>query len=192
MIEDFFSRNFRKSAETPVLPKIKIAHPAIREIYETYGICTSEDGFYRIIDPEDWQESYMPWFLLMRDEEEIFKGTELYPFMTTAFGHAYIFANLADEDFVGYIDVTNNYFAVSDAEFYLSENLNDPMFYRYSLNGDIYEQLSPVKPLLKPSECFGFFPLLSLGGDQMAENVKRVMLREHLDILAQASGLPEA
>lgn len=191
MIESFFSKHFKKPTDAPVSPKMQISHPVIREIYESYGICTSTNGFYRVIDPEEWQGSYMPWFLLMRDEEEIFKGPELYPFMTTAFGHAYIFANLENEDFVGYIDVTNNYFAMSDSEFYLSENLNDSMFFRYSLNGDIYEKLSPVKPPLEPNECFGFFPLLSMGGDQMAENVKRVKLREHLDILAQAAGLPE-
>lgn len=191
MIEVFFSQNFNKPVKITNRPKLDIHHPVIKKIYDEYGACTSKDGFYRIIDPEEWQESYMPWFLLMRDEEEVFEGPELYPFMTTAFGFVYIFANLPDEDLAGYIDTTSNFNIIGHASYLFQKVLTDPISYRFNLHGDIYEELSPIAPPLTPDECFGFFPPISLGGEPVIENVQRVKLREHLYFLAQASGLPE-
>lgn len=133
----------------------------------------------------------MPWFLLMRDEEEVFEGPEIYPFMTTAFGFVYMFANLPDEDLAGYIDTTSNFNIIGHASYLLQKVLIDPISYRFNLYGDIYEELLPIAPPLTPDECFGFFPPISLGGEPVIENVQRVKLREHLDILAQTSGLPE-
>lgn len=191
MIEAFLSTYFDNPAGETVKPNLKIHHPVIQKIYEEYGICTSKDGFYRIVDPEEWQESYMPWFLLMRDEEEVFDGPELYPFMTTAFGFPYIFANLPEEDLAGYINIIKNFSLVGHASFLFNNVLLDPISYKFTLHGDIYEELSPIKPPLTPDECFGFFPPLSMGGEAVIENVQRVKLREHLYFLAQASGLPE-
>ncbi|GAA5503969.1 hypothetical protein Dxin01_03737 [Deinococcus xinjiangensis] len=191
MIEAFLSTYFDNPAGETVKPNLKIHHPVIQKIYEEYGVCASKDGFYRIVDPEEWQEHYMPWFLFIRDEEEVFRGPELYPFITTAFGHAYIFANLEDEDLVGYVSVNDNFHAMGDAGGFFTENLLDPIFYKFNLHGDLYEELSPIEPPLTQDECFGFFPPISLGGEAVIENVQRVKLREHLYFLAQASGLPE-
>lgn len=37
-------------------------------------------------------------------------------------------------------------------------------------------------------ECFGYVPLLSLGGPEVAENLQKVKLREHLNLITQFSG----
>ncbi|GGS42518.1 hypothetical protein GCM10008961_37160 [Deinococcus knuensis] len=173
-------------------PTIEINHPVIRRMYDEYGLCTSRDGFFRVIDPEEWQEPYMPWFRLMRDEGdgEIFEGPELYPFMTTAFGSAYVFADLEGEDLVGYVDVTSNFNVMGGVRWLFKRNLEDSIFYQYNLYGGLYEELSPVEPPLQPDECFGFLPPLALGGVDTREGIHRVQLREHLDLLAQSSGLP--
>ena len=155
MIEAFLSTYFDNPAGETVKPNLKIHHPVIRRIYEEYGICTSKDGFHRIIDPEKWQEYYMPWFLLIRDEGDgIFNGLELYPFITTGFGHAYIFANLEDEDLVGYIDISDNFNTMGSAKSFFLRNLNDPIFYNFNLKGEIYKDISPIEPPLTPDECF--------------------------------------
>jgi hypothetical protein len=192
MTDEFFTINFDEPSGDIVRPNLHIAHPAIEDIYARYGLATSKSGFFRIVDPEEWQEHYMPWFRLMRDEGdgEIFEGPELYPFMITAFGSAYIFANLEDEDLVGHVDITNDFNVMGSARSLFKRNLGDPIFYEYNLYGGLYEDLSPVDPPLAPDECFGFFPPLSMGGEASMENVRRVKLREHLDFLAQAAGLP--
>ena len=191
MIEAFFSKYFDKPTGEAIQPKLEIKHPVIKEVYKKYGICTSRDGFYRVIDPEEWQEHYMPWFFQMRDEDGVFTGPELYPFLTTAFGWAYIFINEPGEDIVGYLDIFNNSHVSSDSQYFFDEVVLDPIYCKFSLNSDIYEELLPIKPPLTPDECFGFFPLISMGGDPVIENVQRVKLREHLYFLAQVSGLPE-
>lgn len=190
MIEPFFTQHFDKPAGPPMRPRMKIHHPAIQRIYDEYGVMTSKTGLFRVVDPEEWQESYLPWFYLMRDEDGVFEGPELYPFMTTAFGQAYIFANLPDEDLVGFVDVTDNFHVLGSGRAYFLRHINDPIFHAYNLHGDLYEELAPAGPPLLPGECYGFFPLLSMGGEATLESVQRVKLREHLDILAQFGGLP--
>lgn len=191
MIEAFFYNHFDSPKGKTIKPSLKIHHPVIKEIYENYGIYTSKDGFYRVVDPEEWQEHYMPWFLYMRDQEQIFEGSELYPFMTNAFSYAYVFANLPDEDLVGYINITSNFNLMGHASYLFRKVLLDPISQKFNLHGDIYEELSPIKPPLTPDECFGFFPPISMGGEPVIEKVQRVKLCEHLHFLSQAAGLPE-
>lgn len=190
MIEPFFTQHFDKPARPPEPLTIKIHHPVIQRIYDEYGVTTSKTGLFRVVDPEEWQESYLPWFYLMRDEDGVFEGPELYPFMTTAFGQAYIFANLPDEDLVGFVDVTDNFHVLGSGRAYFLRHINDPIFHAYNLYGELFEELAPAGPPLLPGECYGFFPLLSMGGEATLESVQRVKLREHLDILAQFGGLP--
>ncbi|WP_155300782.1 T6SS immunity protein Tdi1 domain-containing protein [Deinococcus kurensis] len=188
--DGFFSLYFDEPTAPVVRPSLRVLHPVIDEVYERYGCGTSKNGFFRLVDPEEWQESYMPWFLMVRDEDEVFEGPELYPFMTTAFGSAYVFANLEGEDLVGYVDVTSNFKVMGGVRWLFKRNLQDSIFYQYNLYGGLYEELSPVQPPLQPDQCFGFLPPLALGGEATREGVHRVQLREHLDLLAQSSGLP--
>ena len=37
-------------------------------------------------------------------------------------------------------------------------------------------------------ECFGYVPLLSLGGSEKPENLQKVKLREHLELMYQMQG----
>lgn len=54
---------------------------------------------------------------------------------------------------------------------------------------NLLDELAPAGPL-PPSECYGFFPPLAIGGEASLESVQRVKLREHLDILAHVGGCP--
>lgn len=38
------------------------------------------------------------------------------------------------------------------------------------------------------NECFGYFPLLGLGGSEKVENLKKVKIREHIEIITQLVG----
>ena len=37
-------------------------------------------------------------------------------------------------------------------------------------------------------ECFGYVPLLGLGGSEMVENLKKVKIREHIELISQLVG----
>lgn len=41
---------------------------------------------------------------------------------------------------------------------------------------------------LKFDECYGYIPLLGLGGSEKVENLEKVKLKEHISIIAQALG----
>ncbi|WP_158590172.1 T6SS immunity protein Tdi1 domain-containing protein [Deinococcus sp. RM] len=194
MTDEFFTLNFNEPTAPIVRPRLPILHPVINGLYERYGCCRSKNGLFRLVDPAAWQEPYTPWFLMMRDEGEgdVFEGPELYPFMTTAFGSAFVFANLDGEDLVGYVDITTNFNVMGGVRSIFKRTLRDPIFTQYNLHGGLYDELSPVQPPLEPDQCFGFLPPLALGGEATREGVHRVQLREHLDLLAQLTGLPMA
>ena len=41
---------------------------------------------------------------------------------------------------------------------------------------------------LEHDECFGYVPLLGLGGSEKVENLKKVKIREHIEIISQLVG----
>ena len=41
---------------------------------------------------------------------------------------------------------------------------------------------------LKYDECFGYVPLLGLGGSEKVENLKKVKIKEHIELITQLVG----
>lgn len=42
--------------------------------------------------------------------------------------------------------------------------------------------------VLKYDECFGYVPLLALGGSEKVENLKKVKIKEHIKLITQMVG----
>ncbi len=41
---------------------------------------------------------------------------------------------------------------------------------------------------LKHDECFGYVPLLGLGGSEKVQNLKKVKIKEHIELISQMVG----
>ena len=41
---------------------------------------------------------------------------------------------------------------------------------------------------LQFDECFGYTPLLGLGGSRKADNLRKVKIKEHIELIAQSVG----
>lgn len=41
---------------------------------------------------------------------------------------------------------------------------------------------------LEHDECFGYVPLLGLGGSEKINNVSKVKIREHIELISQMTG----
>ena len=41
---------------------------------------------------------------------------------------------------------------------------------------------------LKQDECFGYVPLLGLGGSEKIDNLRKVKIREHIELIAKMTG----
>ncbi|MDR6569942.1 DUF1851 domain-containing protein [Chitinophaga ginsengisegetis] len=136
------------------------------------------NGYFWIVNPIEYQDIL----------EEVYKPVERPStcFARDAFGGLYVW----EGESIVYIDVrlgasmvlgrkTSVFFnrIITDWE-YLSEQLHLENFY-------------PVKEILgdlSSDECYGYVPLLALGGNENVENLQRVKIKEHLVIIAQTAG----
>lgn len=136
------------------------------------------NGYLWIVDPLDYQDTL----------EEVYTPVE-HPstcFARDAFGGLYVW----EGESIVYINVRhgeskvvgrkvgvffNN--IITDWE-YLSEQLHLDNFY-------------PAKEALGDlsfHECYGYIPLLALGGSEKAENLQKVKIKEHISLIAQSVG----
>ena len=42
--------------------------------------------------------------------------------------------------------------------------------------------------MLEPDECFGYVPLLGLGGREDIDNISKVKIKEHIELISQMVG----
>ena len=56
------------------------------------------------------------------------------------------------------------------------------------LDSNQYNNAIQLLGKLEYDECFGYVPLLAFGGSEKVENLQKIKLLPHIDIMAQASG----
>lgn len=67
--------------------------------------------------------------------------------------------------------------------------LNDDSFTKKFFRFDFYNKLTKEQGSLENDECFGYVPLLVLGGTEKIENIKKVKLKEHILLMSEALGM---
>ena len=137
------------------------------DIWENYGQAELLDGYLRIINPEEYQE------LL---EETYFRGKVSVPIMTTAFGDI---ITLEKGEYIGIVKYKDGNFILAGADFALFfQNLTDDYYVGKYLQIPQYEEAVKRIGKLKHDECFGYVPLLGLGGSEKVENLSKVKDRK--------------
>lgn len=147
------------------------------ETWKKYGLGSLANNYLRIINPDDYldilERSYV------RHEQAI-------PIFTTAMGDIIVwegnkYVNLLNSR-KGFVHVVSSGFEfffddIQDNEFMDDELMWQPYPEAIIKYGDpTYE------------ECFGYTPLLGLGGAEKVENQKKIKLREHILIIAEFMG----
>lgn len=154
-----------------VLPKELIA------IWKEYGFGELLDGYLRIINPNDYQQ-------LIRDT--YFRGNISVPILVTAFGDVLTYE---DGDYIGKVNYKNGTFNLISKRFpFFLEDISDDFFLNEYFQLSMFD--SAVKRLgkLNHDECYGFVPLLGLGGKEDVSNLKIVKTREHIGLITQLVG----
>lgn len=148
------------------------------KIWKEYGYCTMLDGYLRVIDPDDYRE-------LVNDT--YFLGTESIPIMVTAFGDVLSLKG----KYVYILQYKYSTFDVIAACFdMLMEEMESEYYQSKHANFEITKYQEAVKKLgrLDHDECFGYVPLLGLGGPETVEHLQKVKTREHIEIITQLVG----
>ena len=174
VLKDF---EFYSKVPDEIIMEYKEKFPAqFIEIWKNYGFGTFLNGFLRIINPNDYMDF---------TQKSYFEKKSI-PLLVTALGDIIVWE---DNAYFFILQYRYNKFSSLARGFKVFEKLLDETeyFFRKVQAKNFNEAL---QNLGKPSydECFGYVPLLSLGGSEKPENLQKVKLREHLELMYQMQG----
>ncbi|MBO6219430.1 MAG: DUF1851 domain-containing protein [Treponema sp.] len=146
------------------------------EIWKNYGFGTFLNGFLRIINPNDYMDF---------TQKSYFEKKSI-PLLVTALGDIIVWEKNEYLSLVAYR--YKNFDCLEyGCEFFLNDLADNKYVERHFKNKNFYIS---IENLGVPAydECFGYVPLLSLGGSEKPENLQKVKLREHLELMYQMQG----
>ncbi|MBZ5753861.1 MULTISPECIES: T6SS immunity protein Tdi1 domain-containing protein [Metabacillus] len=151
------------------------------EAWRIYGYGTFMNGYLKVINPDDFSS-------LVSDTYLRNKGT--IPIFTTSMGDIILFEK--DENQESYIVMIN--YRKSKTKVLASKYslfirfLEEEAFKQRALEWLPYPEA--IEKFKEPEyeECFGYTPLLGLGGAEKVENLKKVKLKEHILIITGLMG----
>ncbi len=148
----------------------------IIELWEEYGYGSFYNGFFKVINPDEFMEVYG--LLVVDTMDEI-------PIFTTGMGDIIAYDTSMNS-------FTDYFFRYGTAECMPEDNLQGiaDLFEFECLGNEWfvylpYEEAVNKYGQLEYNQCFGYTPLLSLGGYENVESLKKVDLMVHLEIISQ-------
>lgn len=173
--------DFKKEGELPA-EFIEIFKPLLPEemiyVWEKYGLGSFFGGYFRVIDPRAFAGLV---------EEAFFAGEECVPLMVTALGDVLVWDQEAC--CLELIFCRYGIYKVVDNDFF--RLLGDGSFVERELELVNYKEAVELYGVPDFDECFGYVPLLALGGSESPERLKRCKVREHIYLISQMAGMIE-
>lgn len=146
------------------------------EIWKDCGLGTFMQGYFKVINPDDYVEFV----------RESYFEKKCIPLLITALGDIIVWER---NEFI-YILLYryNDFDGIAKGCKYFFDDLEDKEFIEDCIKPKNFKEA--LQRLGRPAydECYGYVPLLSLGGAEKQENLRKVKLREHLDFMYQAQG----
>ena len=154
----------------------KIPEQIIR-IWEEYGFGNFMDGFLRTIDPNAFRNIV---------KRAYFMGTESIPVFATAFGDIIVWEENA---YLTVLRFRHGTFSIMAKGFgCFLEDLKDDEYVEEFFRPRNYRIALQKQGSLRYDECFGYVPLLCLGGPEDADRLRKVKLLEHLELILAIDG----
>jgi len=147
-------------------------------LLKTYGISNFLDGFFWIINPKEYQD--------ILDEIYIPLKNPHICFAKDAFGGLYIW----EDNSIFYVDIRFNYSKVIGRKpsVFFNSIMTDWSYFSNEVKEKNFKEAQEKLGKLADDECYGYVPLLALGGNEKVENLQKVKIREHISIIAQMVG----
>ena len=193
-IKPFADFKLHKPADGAVIEKYTNVLPhALINIWKEYGFGSFAKGFLKTINPDEYQELLNKTYI---------KDTKPIPIFTTALGDILTW----DYDFFGkerekchcinivyYRDgddcIVSPVTSLDDDDFF-SEELTDSDTYKSDFFWGAYLEAVKVHGTTIPEydECYGYVPLLGLGGKETVNNLQIVKIKEHIMLIKEMMG----
>ncbi|MFS9009612.1 T6SS immunity protein Tdi1 domain-containing protein [Streptococcus infantis] len=147
------------------------------ELWQQYGLGFLLDGYLKIINPEEYIEFV---------QNTYFRGDLSIPIFITAFGDI---ITLEERDYLRIVDYKEeNFTTILEDMYYFLEDLEDEELLKDYFDIPLYEEAVKEYGSLDYNQCFGFVPLLVLGGKRDLVNIDKVGIKEHLELITQITG----
>ena len=158
----------------------------VLDIWQNYGFGSFLNGYLKIVNPEEYEELLKETYIPVEDEPIEF-NTVLF---ATAMGDLIVW-EYVDEDISSVILVSyrRGYSSMILASFRnFFRVLNEEEFMTEDLKWDPYLEAREKYGEPAYDECFGYVPLLGLGGKDTVDNLKKVKLKEHIYMINDLVG----
>ncbi|WP_052732958.1 T6SS immunity protein Tdi1 domain-containing protein [Hymenobacter terrenus] len=159
--------------------------PELLEVWEQYGFGTFCDGYLKVVNPDDYAD-------LLADTYQLTSTPAPAPpvvLFATGMGDLIIW----ERGYLVLVDYRHGHTGVVGKDLKLFfRNLSDG---GETLAEEFFWEPYPAarERLGEPAfdECFGYVPLLALGGPETVEHLEKVKLREHIFLISQFTGILE-
>ena len=146
------------------------------EIWKNYGFGSFLQGYFKTINPDDYIEFV----------RESYFEKNCIPLLVTAFGDIIVWER---NEFIYILFYRYNDFdGISKGFKYFINDLVDKEFIEDCIKPKGFQEALQLLGAIAYDECYGYVPLLSLGGAEKPENLQKVKLREHLELMYQVQG----
>ena len=188
MYEKFLVKNLnsiRQAVDDTFIAKYAdMSYAELTTLWQEAGLGSYCNGMLKIINPSDYQDVLNSCYVMDYDKSSL-------PFMCTAFGDVFAYVkNPKLNNYIVYLNIRyGTYLILPDN---LAALLNKIIFNQSFLKGwfDLENYSVMQEKLGTPDfdECFGYSPLLTMGGSENLENIKIVKTLPYIDINTQTIG----
>ena len=150
-------------------------------LWKEYGFCTTEDGYYKIVNPDDYIDIIGE--IYDGEHDEVAVVDEATVVFATGMADVILYDN---EGYFIYVNVRHQKCGAIGRNFSLTmRRMKTADFRQTVLSWNPYEEAVKKYGVPEYDECFAYEPLLSLGGNESVDNMKKVNMEVHLDIVSQ-------
>src|SRR5699024_2728159 len=147
------------------------------KVWTEHSLGSLLNSYLKIIHPDDYLEVLIASYL---------SGDLALPIFTSVLGAIIVWEK---NKYVNLLNYKKNYVRVISSGFdFFLEDLTDMDFLEEELDWHPYPEA--VQKYGEPDfdECFGYVPLLGLGGPEKVENLQKVKLKEHILLISELMG----
>ncbi|MEK4747776.1 hypothetical protein CHH57_03705 [Niallia circulans] len=173
--ENFLKHN---TVDERIILKYKDKLPVeLIEVWYKYGFGTLLNGFLKLINPDEYLDILERCY--RRYEQAI-------PIFTTSMGDIIVWEK---DKYVNLLNFRKGLVHIVSSGFnFFLDDLKDNDFINDELMWEPYPKAYSKYGRPDYEECFGYTPLLGLGGSEKVENLKKVKIREHILIITEFMG----
>ena len=170
---------FEKKVPKEILKKYENKIPEeLYQVWKEYGFWSFMSGYLKIINPDEYQEIV---------DEDYFREDSPIPLFSTGMGDIIIWE---ENKYLILLNFKLKDLSVisSGFDFFFEDIVEDEGFGKNDLEWGLYPKAVEKYGQLAYDECFGFVPLLGLGGAEKVENMEKVKLIEHIQVITHLLG----